>query len=421
MKNKKLMRKNINILQNTKRVVLFDLATSGHHIYYAFYLIRYLCEKGYQVMFVTLKADDKIKLLSQDEPNLTVQYIDDNVSYELIGGNIVRKYAQILNMHVITIRGLKKCFQLANDWKADVIQILDLNYNTIPLYIIESMKWRKHSYRIFGIMVAPYFIHHQGESILKKFYYNIEMRVLKRIIKKGVLSKLFVHTTEIKNLLFTRFGWYNCHQEDIIVVPDPTEMLYGNCSIIEARKRLQLPNNIPLLLFFGGLRKDKGPDILLEAIKSIKQDFRLIIAGLPEDTTRSDVEAYQKQLDDPEKIIARLEYIPDDEINYYFLCADAVVLPYRKNFKGTSGVLQLATAAGKPVIATNVGQIGKIVKEHSLGIVVKAESPDDLKEGIQKFLRDRQSIINTILPNALKYAKKNHWREFASLIEAAYL
>lgn len=404
----------------TKRVILFDLKTSGHHIYYASYLIRYLCEKGYQVIFVTLKPDDKIRLLPHDEPNLTIEYIGGNAN-ERVKGNIISRYLQVLLAHMHMISSLRKCFQLANDWKADVVHVLCLDYNILPLYV-QYLGWQKRSWRLFGILVAPYFKPHRDEGVnfVRKLYYCLNVAVLKRMLEKGELSGLFVHTIETKDLLIRRFGWQNHYQERIMVVPDPTKMLYGQCSTAEARERLQLPTDIPVLLFFGGLRRNKGPALLLEAIKYLKQDFRLVIAGLPEHVTHSDVETYQRRLDDPGKIIVRLKYIPDEEVGYYFLSADAVILPYRKVFKGTSGVLQLATAAGKPVITTDVGQIGSIVREHSLGIVVEAESTDALQEGIERFLRDREAIINTVTPNALKYAKDNHWKKFASRMEAAY-
>ncbi|MCL0090056.1 glycosyltransferase family 4 protein [Dehalococcoidia bacterium] len=404
----------------TKRVILFDLKTSGHHIYYASYLIRYLCKKGHQVMFVTLKGDDKLGLLPHDEPNLTIEYISGKAN-ESVKRNIISRYMQFLIRHAQMIRSLRECFQLANDWKADVVHVLCLDHNILPLYV-QCVGRRKRPWHIFGILVKPYFSYHLGERVnfFGKLYRWLDVAMLKGMLGEGVLSGLFVHTIETKDLLIRRFGWQNHYQESIIVVPDPTEMLYGYCSTAEARERLQLPADTPILLFFGGLRWDKGPDLLLEAIKYVKQDFRLVIAGLPEHVTHFDIETYQRQLDDPGRIIARLEYIPDEEVNYYFLSADVVILPYRRLSKGTSGVLQLASAAGKPVITTDVGQIGSIVREHSLGIVVEAESGDALREGIERFLRDRETIRSAVASNALKYAREHDWKKFASLMEAAY-
>jgi glycosyltransferase involved in cell wall biosynthesis len=53
--------------------------------------------------------------------------------------------------------------------------------------------------------------------------------------------------------------------------------------------------------------------------------------------------------------------IPFMEVQDYFALADAVVLPYQEGT--TSGVLKLALAFGKPVIATDVGDFAETLQE----------------------------------------------------------
>lgn len=395
------------------KILLFDLLTSGHHISYISYLNRYLCEKGHEVMLVTLKEDSRIKLLKQDEPNLAVKYVSSNINAKV--------KRNLISRHIQMIGSLKKCFQIADAWNADIVHVLYLDYNELPLYL-QRFYWRKHAWHLFAILVAPYFSYDKDEKVnfLQKLYHSLKVAVLKRMLEKGVLSSLFVHTVETKKLLSRRFGWQSRYLERIVVVPDPLEISYGRCSEEVAREKLGLPKGIPILLFFGELRWSKGLDLLLEAIEGVRQDFNLLIAGLPADITQSDVNTYKKHPDGSSKIIDRLEYIPEEDIGYYFLSADVVVLPYRKATKGTSGVLQHTCGAGKSVIATDVGQIGRIVKEHSLGIVVEPESVEALREGIQRFLNDRGAIMDTGVQNALHYAKENHWRKMAAGVEATY-
>jgi len=386
--------------------------TAGHHIYYASYLIRHLCAQGYQVIFVTLNDDERIKLLPQHEPNLEIKFIGE-------AGEHLRE--DVIGRQLQMMRCLGKCFKVADEWPADIVQVLQLEGNELPFYL-QHLRQRRHSWRVFGIMVKPYFRYGQNEKVRPRtrLYNAMNLALLKRMLEKGRLKALFVHTTEIRDSLIVKFHWQGHHQERIIVAPDPAEMIYGRCTLAEAREKINLPQDVPLLLFFGVLSPGKGPDLLLEAFKTLKQDCILVMAGLSNYISQSDVEACRKQFEGPQQLIARLQYIPDDEVGYYFLAADAVVLPYGKVFKGTSGVLQLAAAAGKPVIATDVGEIGGIVRENSLGIVVEAESADALREGIESFLNDRENMMNTVLPNALKYAEQSHWKKFASIIETAY-
>jgi len=386
--------------------------TAGHHIYYASYLIRHLCAQGYQVIFVTLNDDERIKLLPQHEPNLEIKFIGE-------AGEHLRE--DVIGRQLQMMRCLGKCFKVADEWPADIVQVLQLEGNELPFYL-QHLRQRRHSWRVFGIMVKPYFRYGRDEKIptRTRLYNGLNLVLLKRMLEKGTLSGLFVHTDEIRDSLIRKFGWQNARQERIIVAPDPAEMLYGRCSIAEARERLQLPEDIPILLFFGVLAREKGPALLMEAFKTLKQDCALVLAGLSPYLTRDGIEDIRQHFVGPQQLITRLEYITDDEVGYYFLASDAVVLPYVKAFKGTSGVLQLAAAAGKPVIATDVGEIGRIVRNNGLGLVVEAESPETLREAMEMFLRDRESITDMVVTKALKYAQENDWQKFAAAIEAAY-
>jgi len=397
-----------------KKVVLFDLQTAGHHIKYVLYLIRYLCEQGYEVMFVTLKEDNRIKLLPKNELGLAVHFID-NRAHAQVKSNFVARHLQMLS-------ALEKCFKVANKWEADIVCLMQLDYSELAV-MTEALRWRNYSWRLFSFLVWPHFLYGSDEhmSPLRKAYYNLTVAVIKYLLKRDFLSGLFVHTTAIKLALIERFSWKNSgYESKLVVVPDPTEAFYECCSMKEARERLRLPLKVPILLFFGRLRWDKGPDLLLEAIKDIEDDFVLVIAGQPGYVTNSDILALKRQLTTSNKIIARIGYIPEEEVKYYFLSADAVVLPYRRAFKGTSGILQNATSAGKPVIATDVGEIGRIVRENSLGIIVEPESPHALQQGIQNFLRNKKEVEEQVIENAIGYAKQHSWRKMAEIVESSF-
>jgi glycosyltransferase involved in cell wall biosynthesis len=400
--------------------VLFDLKTSGHHIYYASYLIRHLCPSGYQVIYVTPKETGDIKLLPQDQSNLAIRYTGG--SYDDTGGrNIATKYFHIARSHLQAARSLWECFRLAKERNADVVQLLCLNGLELSLYLWQLLR-RRSPWRLFGILIKPVYAGIPGEKAgpLARLYRYLTAEAVRRMLEKETLNGIFVHTTGIRDSLIQRFGWRDRYQRRIIVTPDPVDLPDEGCTKDEAKERLGLPPGVPVMLFFGILLKNKGIDILMEAVTNMKQEFRLIIAGKPEYFTAEDIENLRGRLDDPARVITRLEHIPDGEMTAYFRAADAVVLPYRGFSRGTSGVLQLAAAAGKPVIATDAGEIGEIVRRHGLGIVVAPDSPESLRAGIEEFLDRSETIAAEVAPRALEYAGRNNWKEFAAIIEAAY-
>src|SRR5690606_14797473 len=138
--------------------------------------------------------------------------------------------------------------------------------------------------------------------------------------------------------------------------PHPVYDNYGDpLSKVEAQKQLGLKAAQRYLLFFGFIRKYKGLDILLKAMadERIKNaGIRLIIAG-----EYYGDQAYYEQLMDDLGIRGRLhlftEFIPNEDVKYYFSAADCVVQPYRTATQ--SGISQIAYHFEKPMIVTNVG------------------------------------------------------------------
>ena len=73
-------------------------------------------------------------------------------------------------------------------------------------------------------------------------------------------------------------------------------------------------------------------------------------------------EGYWKQIDQViarsgirDRVIERIEYIPDEETELFFKAADVLILPYTHVFQ--SGVLFLGYSFGLPAIACRCGNL----------------------------------------------------------------
>jgi glycosyltransferase involved in cell wall biosynthesis len=141
---------------------------------------------------------------------------------------------------------------------------------------------------------------------------------------------------------------------DVGIAPHPVYDMWaeGRIPQAEARARLGLPTDLPVLLFFGIVRKYKGLDKLLDALPQVQTaigDVLLVIAG-----EFWDEQALYEQkiralgLEKSVRIDSR--YIPDEEVALYFSAADLLVAPYT-SVTG-SGVIQMAAGFGTPVVTT---------------------------------------------------------------------
>ncbi|SHK30886.1 glycosyltransferase [Rhodothermus profundi] len=156
----------------------------------------------------------------------------------------------------------------------------------------------------------------------------------------------------------------------------------------EARQRLGLPVEAPVLLFFGFVRRYKGLDVLLEAMPSIRAalpDVQLIVAG----------EFYERPEYYQERIRAlgltscvhvHDHYIPESSVVWYFSAADLVVQPYLAATQ--SGVVPLAFHFERPVVVTAVGGLPEVVPHEIAGFVVPPDDVNALAEAVVRFFQE---------------------------------
>jgi glycosyltransferase involved in cell wall biosynthesis len=173
----------------------------------------------------------------------------------------------------------------------------------------------------------------------------------------------------------------------------------------EARKKLGLPEDEKLILFFGFIRKYKGLDLLFEAMSHLKDSgIKLLVAGEFYEDEKSYHEQIKK-LGIDDQLLLRTDFIPDGEVKYYLSATDAVIQPYRAATQ--SGVTPLAYHFEKPMIVTNVGGLPALVPDGKAGLVVSPEAKA-IAEGILKFYQLGENyFIPHLRTEKLKYSWSN--------------
>ena len=184
-----------------------------------------------------------------------------------------------------------------------------------------------------------------------------------------------------------------------------------------ARAALRISNEESILLFFGFIRKYKGLDILLEAMRLIKDQStgsslrvpKLLIAG----EYYEDEKLYQQKIDAlgiRDLLILETHFITDSEVKNYFCAADVVIQPYRNATQ--SGVTPLAYHYEKPMIVTNVGALPDYVPHQKAGLVADPE-PASLAAAIQQYFVLGEAFF---LPQLREEKKKYSWQALTEKI-----
>jgi len=193
--------------------------------------------------------------------------------------------------------------------------------------------------------------------------------------------------------------------------------LYDNFGDIvpkdEARKKLKIDPNLPVILFFGFIRRYKGLDILFDAMSDPRirsAGIKLLVAGEFYEDEKSYFEQIEK-LGIGDQLILRTEFIPDNEVQYYISAADAVVQPYRNATQ--SGVTPLAYHFEKPMIVTNVGGLPSLVPHEKVGLVAEPE-PKAIAEAILRFYHLGEDYF---IPHLRGEKQKYSWTQLVETIK----
>ena len=191
-------------------------------------------------------------------------------------------------------------------------------------------------------------------------------------------ERIIVYCHEAQNLLRKRYG----RNRGVYFVDHPNLITYYPNSIPKgsARNKLNIPKESFVFTFIGGVKPNKGIDLLIQAFRNIHQDnYRLVIAGnvFPPIEYAQELK-HLASLD--HRILLYLDHIPDDEIQVFLNVADVVVLPFSKIL--TSGTANLAMSFGRPVIVPRMGCLPELIAP-GCGWLFEPDNPNSLAEVMQ--------------------------------------
>jgi glycosyltransferase involved in cell wall biosynthesis len=235
---------------------------------------------------------------------------------------------------------------------------------------------------------------------------------------------IFVHTERMKDELVSDF---RIPKRKVSVIPFGINHTVPDTALSteEAKQRTGVSSGDKTLLFFGNIAPYKGLEYLVSAFKELlnkDRSYRLIIVGRPKGSERywGQIQQVIASSGIGDRIIQRIEYIPDELTELYFKAADVLILPYTCVFQ--SGVLFLAYGFGLPVIAADVGSLKDEVIENQTGFVFKPQDSFDLTRKTDEYF-DSELFRNLEARRAQikEYANERYsWKKVAAITKAVY-
>jgi D-inositol-3-phosphate glycosyltransferase len=246
-----------------------------------------------------------------------------------------------------------------------------------------------------------------------------ERRVLRRADR--VIAATIAEVTQLRFL-------YRAPANKLAVIPPGVDVSHfypipGD----EARMYIGLKPDDRMVLFVGRIEPLKGVDTLIQAMSCLqlreKQRVHLaIIGGDPAASPRemsAEMARLQKLCDDLSvgQTVVFLGKRDQDRLPYYYSAAELVVMP--SHYESFGMVALEAMACGTPVVASEVGGLGYLVRDGETGFTIPDQEPEQLCEKISWLLNDPE-LHATMSQRAVEYAQDYAWEKIATQIVDVY-
>jgi glycosyltransferase involved in cell wall biosynthesis len=405
--------------QPVQRVMVFDLATHGHHAAYIKYLIQYLNESSdlhelvivvsptflqahadvvhfatvgvpHRVRFVAVTSDEEAMLHSRTS-------LSGRVLRNFREWNLMRKYAKALLATHCLVMYIDTC-------ELPLLFGLGLPCPFSGIYFRPTFHYSS-------------FANSSTRSLRNLFQTWRERLFLARMLNHAKMRTLFcLDPFAVKHIRPTSSS------TKAVFLPDPIEVIESQPSCVESlKKHLNIAPGRRTFFLFGSFEAErKGVYPLLEAIALLPPDLSqtlcLLIAGKADEQEQRQINARVEAIcqKHPVQIITRFEFIPDEQVAAYFQITDVVLATYQRHV-GMSGILLLAAAALKPVLSSNYGLMGELVSRYQLGLAVDSTSPHQIAAGLTQFLKESPDTLGDRV-KMQTFVERNAAKNFAKTI-----
>jgi glycosyltransferase involved in cell wall biosynthesis len=177
-------------------------------------------------------------------------------------------------------------------------------------------------------------------------------------------------------------------------LPDPVRVAdVSETDINHLKTQLGIEPDRKVCLIFGSLAEErKGTQRLLESLALLEHDLCkklcILLVGEPFPDRQALLETWLIPVRQtlPVQVVTQFGYVSEPDIGLYLGLSDAILAPYLKH-AGMSGILLLAAVAQKPVLSSNYGLMGEMVRQYCLGITVDTQSNHAIAQGLTRLLR----------------------------------
>ena len=231
---------------------------------------------------------------------------------------------------------------------------------------------------------TPWVAHQHGwlghtHNLRGRLYETIDRRLI------GCADKVITGSIAAKREVEAAGAHSVCLIPNAVPIPELTTY---ESSRLEIHYRLGVPRHALVVGIFGRIHPGKGHEVLMQAIAAMKDDnidIHAIVVGVGPKLENL------KRLCDSLAISHRIHFTGYvDDVNAYYAACDLCVVP---SFKESLPLTALeAMAMAKPVIASNTGDLPRVIRNGIDGFIFPPGDTSALHQALRRAAIDRDAL-----------------------------
>lgn len=280
----------------------------------------------------------------------------------------------------------------------------------IGAQILEQRPMLLHTHDMYGIYVGAYcqsllasqglfipWIHdvHEysdGLTMLPKSFQALAVEYERDYIRQP--DQLLTVSPPIANILTEKFA---LGAVPTIILNCPSKVRSGTADL---RSALGLGDDKQIVVYSGGLTRERGTHTLVEALKFLPSSVVLAFVASDRGGMIASLTSLAESFGVADRVYFR-PYVPNAEVTSFLRTADLGCHPMIHFPNGEVALPNKVFEylhAGLPLVVSDVAQMKEFVETTQTGAVFEAENPEDLARAIADTLRDRETIRARVTP-----------------------
>ena len=371
--------------------LIYDKDVSGHHLDYLQFLIEYLSEMPASVraFFVFVLNEAAQRRFEKYGPLLRFHYMPPSqvVFFDNQPTVIKRAAAEFGYLS-----------QLVGQYQAK--RLFFMHIDAFQLELGKAQNWHT-GVKIAGILFLPFRKQYEDGTTPLAWL----KRTLRGQRKYGQVAWMLANP-ELERIFFLN------DQEGVVqynqrfgarfaYLPDPIDQNLIIEQPVEALKlAFYMPPARTVFLIYGHLSARKNIPNIMASLGELAADQRakmcVLVCGDPEDgyenTLYQAIENAKRQY--PEiAFVTHYRFFDPVATNEVLKITDVVLVPYI-DFFSSSNILGLAAKYNKPLVASKLGVMGRLVNQYQLGQTVNPASKSEIGQAIEAHLENKDPKID---------------------------